>query len=74
MTVPTTPVCLPADPYLLTTEQAGEYLAVSPETLRTWRCRGRGPAFVSISARSVRYRVSDLKTWADSHLVGGGRR
>ena len=52
MTISTAPVCAPADPYLLNTEQAGKFLAVSPETLRTWRCLGRGPAFVSISSRS----------------------
>lgn len=74
MAVPSTPVCTPVDPYLLNTEQAGEFLAVSPETLRTWRCRGRGPAYVFISGRSVRYRVEDLKAWADAHLVGGGQR
>lgn len=74
MTVPFLPDSVPANPYLLTTEQAGEFLAVSPETLRTWRCRGRGPAFVVISGRSVRYRVEDLKAWADAHLVGGGQR
>lgn len=74
MTVLSTPVCAPADPYLLNTEHAGKFLAVSPETLRTWRCRGRGPAFVVISGRSVRYRVEDLKAWADAHLVGGGQR
>lgn len=73
MTISTAPVCTPADPYLLNTEQAGKFLAVSPETLRTWRCLGRGPAFVSISSRSVRYRVEDLKAWADAHLVGGAK-
>lgn len=73
MTVPFLPDSVPADPYLLNTEQAGKFLAVSPETLRTWRCRGRGPAFVAISGRSVRYRVEDLKAWADAHLVGGAK-
>lgn len=73
MTISTAPVCAPADPYLLNTEQAGKFLAVSPETLRTWRCLGRGPAFVCISSRSVRYRVEDLKAWADAHLVGGAK-
>ncbi|WP_442866909.1 helix-turn-helix transcriptional regulator [Actinomyces sp. B33] len=74
MTTPTITAQLPTSPYLLSTEQAGEYLAVSPDTLRTWRCRGRGPAYVAVSARNVRYRVEDLRAWADAHLVGGGRR
>lgn len=61
------------DRYLLTTDQAAEYLSISPVTLRTWRCRGGGPAFVKISARSVRYRIADLQAWADGLLVGGAR-
>ena len=74
MTISTAPVCAPADPYLFNTEQAGEFLSISPKTLRTWRCLGRGPAFIAISSHSVRYRVEDLKAWADAHLVGGGQR
>jgi len=74
MTVSSTPVCAPADPYLLDTKQAGKFLSISDKTLRTWRCQGRGPAFVAISPRSVRYRVEDLKAWADARLVGGGQR
>lgn len=59
------------DPYLLTTEQAGKFLALSPATLRTWRCRGKGPGYVQISSHNIRYRREDLKNWADSQLVGG---
>ncbi len=74
MAVPSTPVCTPVDPYLLNTEQAGEFLAVSPETLRTWRCRGLGPAFVAISPRCIRYRFEDLKEWTEARLSGGAAR
>lgn len=73
MTTPTTTASLPTSPYLLTTEEAAAFLAMSPDTLRTWRCRGRGPAYVTISARNIRYRVDDLKAWADALLVGGDR-
>lgn len=64
----------PPKPYLLTTEQAGNYLALPPATLRSWRSLGKGPAYVRLAARDVRYRTSDLKAWADARLVGGGQR
>lgn len=74
MTTPITTCPAPVEPYLFTTEEAAAFLAMSPETLRTWRCRGRGPAYITVSARNVRYRVDDLKAWADALLVGGDRR
>lgn len=60
------------EPYLLNAAQAAEFLSIKPGTLRTWRSQGRGPACVIISSRAVRYRVEDLKAWADARLVGGG--
>ncbi|WP_159717330.1 helix-turn-helix transcriptional regulator [Actinomyces marmotae] len=62
------------EPYLLNAAQAAEFLSIKPGTLRTWRSQGRGPACVMISSRAVRYRVEDLKAWADALLVGGDRR
>lgn len=49
---------------LLTPEQAGEYLGgYSVPALAQLRYRGDGPAYVKLSARKVRYRVSDLDAW-----------
>jgi hypothetical protein len=42
---------------------------VSPATLRTWRCLGRGPRFLKIG-RSVRYRPEDVHGWASEQARG----
>lgn len=47
---------------LLCTEDAAQYLAVSPRTLNNWRWRGEGPQFVRVG-RSVRYDVRTLAAW-----------
>jgi hypothetical protein len=43
--------------------------SVSPTTLRTWRCIGRGPRFLKIG-RSVRYRPEDVHGWASKQARG----
>lgn len=53
---------------LLTTRQAAEYLAYEVRTLESWRLRGGGPVFVRVSAKSVRYRLSDLEAWIEERL------
>ena len=37
-------------------------------TLASWRCEGRGPAFIKIGSR-VAYRGSDLNEWLESRTV-----
>lgn len=53
---------------LLTEQQAADFLAVSPRTLSTWRSRGGGAIYVRISARCIRYRLSDLVAFANERL------
>lgn len=48
---------------LLCEKEAAAYLGYAPKTLSGWRYKGGGPAFVRVSASSVRYRVSDLEAW-----------
>lgn len=49
---------------LLDEKQAAEFLGLQPRTLASWRFTGRrGPKFVRISARCVRYRQQDLNDW-----------
>lgn len=43
----------------LSSIEAAEYLGLSVATLRTWRCRGKGPNYVKLG-RSVVYRIVDL--------------
>ncbi len=53
------------DDELLSNDQAAAFLKISPETLLTWRCRHRGPAYYKIG-RFAYYRVADIKTWRET--------
>ena len=53
---------------LLTETEAAEYLSLTKRALQAWRCQGRGPRFVKISARAVRYRLEDLEGWVEGRL------
>lgn len=56
----------------VTEHDASAYLALRDSTLRAWRQRGQGPAFVKLG-RAVRYRVSDLDQYLESARVTPGR-
>lgn len=49
--------------HLLTTEQAAEILNLQPGTLSRWRYLGKGPPWIRVSGRTVRYRRSELELW-----------
>lgn len=49
---------------------AAELLSVAPMTLRSWRSRGDGPAYVKAGRRVV-YRVADLEGWLLERREGG---
>lgn len=53
---------------LIREQEAANFVGYSIRALQNWRVRGGGPAFVKVSARSVRYRRRDLNAWADSLL------
>ena len=53
---------------LLTEIQAAEILQLTPRALQAWRYQGRGPRFVKISARAVRYRLDDVEAWIENRL------
>jgi predicted DNA-binding transcriptional regulator AlpA len=50
---------------LLTEGDVAQFLRISPETLRYWRktAQRRGPPFVKIERRLVRYRLADLEAY-----------
>jgi predicted DNA-binding transcriptional regulator AlpA len=54
---------------LLNETQAADILCYSVRALQNWRHRGGGPRFVKVSARSVRYRYSDLVAWIELRTV-----
>lgn len=51
---------------LLSEEAAARFLGVTKRTLKQWRQDGRGPRFVKVG-RSVRYRMTDLEAFVESH-------
>jgi len=54
--------------FLLTEKVVAEMLSVTPRALQKWRLEGRGPKFVKISSRAIRYRRQDLNEWVERLL------
>lgn len=54
---------------LLTTNEAADYLRVSPRTMEDWRRTGAGPVYVSLARNCVRYRFGDLVQWITRRRV-----
>lgn len=47
----------------LTSIEAAEWLGLKEITLREWRSDQKGPPYIAISARCVRYALDDLIQW-----------
>ena len=43
-----------------------EFLSLKPTTLNQWRWSGKGPKYVRIGERTIRYRHQDLHHWVNS--------
>jgi predicted DNA-binding transcriptional regulator AlpA len=54
---------------LLTPKQAAEFLSVPEGTLAQWRSQSRGPVFVKLEGRLVRYRARDLENYIAGRVV-----
>lgn len=54
---------------LLDEKSAATLLGFSIKALQSWRAQGRGPNFVKLSPRAVRYCEEDLVQWILSHKV-----
>lgn len=53
---------------LITSAKVAEMLGVSEWCLRNWRHLGtKGPKFIKLGERFVRYRLSDVEAWIESH-------
>lgn len=50
---------------LLTEKQAAEKMGLTERTLQNWRYTGKGPDYIKLSHRAVRYRESDLAEWVE---------
>ena len=51
---------------LNSTEEAAERIRLRPQTLRSYRSKGGGPAFIKLSTNRVAYRTADLEEWIQS--------
>lgn len=60
---------LEADPKF-NSDEAAQYLGLSPGTLPVWRCNGRHAIPFIRVGRAIRYRKSDLDRWLESRTVG----
>ena len=54
---------------LLATREAAILLGMKPATLDAWRCRNKGPAWVVVGSRAIRYRLSVLNEYLRSGEV-----
>ena len=51
---------------LLSTAQVADWFGCSTQWLEIGRCKNYGPKFTRISARTVRYRRSDVLAWLET--------
>jgi predicted DNA-binding transcriptional regulator AlpA len=50
---------------LLNEVDAAAFLGISPRALQKWRVNGRGPPFLRLSTRCIRYSEAELLRWLD---------
>ena len=51
------------DNNVLTEREAARFLGVAPRTLNNWRYLVKGPAYIRIGSRAVRYLPTDLDAY-----------
>lgn len=54
---------------LIKPEDAAVMLGINLQTLAVWRCKRRGPMYVKIGGRAVRYPLEQLQAWIDRRTV-----
>jgi len=54
---------------LLMPAQAAELLGIPEGTLAQWRSQRRGPPYIKLEGRLVRYRSADLERYIASRIV-----
>jgi predicted DNA-binding transcriptional regulator AlpA len=58
-----------ANKALLICREAAEFLGVPVGTLAQWRSQRRGPPYIKLEGRLVRYRQVDLDTYLSERLT-----
>lgn len=56
---------------LLTEREVEADYGIPTKTLQHWRYVGRGPRYLKIEGRLVRYRLADIERWLESYAVEG---
>lgn len=51
---------------LLTEREVADRLQMAASSLRNWRTQGRGPKWLALSRRAVRYRAADVEEWLEA--------
>ncbi len=54
---------------LLTEREAADFLSTPARTLGYWRAVRKGPAFIKLNQRRVRYRLDDLEAFIAERRV-----
>ncbi len=54
---------------LLREGEAARRLAVTPACLRKWRSNGRGPKFLRLESRAIRYSDAELQRWIEERAL-----
>ena len=54
---------------VLKNDEAAKILGVKKRTLDNWRSLGRGPAYLKLSGRAVRYLLDDLLSYRDGKRI-----
>lgn len=55
----------------LTESQVALLLNVTPRTLQNWRRLRKGPPFLKINSKTIRYDADSLRTWSDNFAAEG---
>ena len=53
----------------LTKSEAAEYLGISKKTLQRWRFDYKGPTYVKLNGKLIRYHHADLDEWMNQQIV-----
>lgn len=48
---------------LLTEKQVSAMLGLKQRTLQQWRLERKGPKFIKLTARVIRYKLNDVQDW-----------
>ncbi len=56
---------------LLSAAHVAAMIGVQARTLRAWRYRNQGPAYVRFSRTCVRYAPADVAAWIERHRTAG---